>query len=58
MKQAKINCPHCGHRITVNAREPGEMEPERAAAIWKAAEELRKAMDRIFQAAFGPLLKR
>lgn len=56
MKQAKIKCPCCDHQFIVRMVEPGDSERE--AAIWKAADEMWAAMDRLFKAAFSPLFKR
>ena len=58
MRQAKIECPHCGGSITVRQVQEGDIPPQQAARIWKAADEAFKAMDRAFQKVLDPRLWR
>lgn len=58
MRQAKIKCPHCGSSITVRQADGNDLEPERVSMIWKASDEMWQAMDRMFDAAFGPLIRK
>ena len=52
MMQAKIECPHCGGSITIRARNGDDIKPEEAAAVWKAADDMFKAIDAGFRRIF------
>ena len=55
MKQAKIECPHCGTVIIVRQRE-GDLAPEKAAKIFGEINKMFKAVSASFERIFHPSL--
>jgi uncharacterized Zn finger protein (UPF0148 family) len=58
MKQARIECPHCGGKITIRKIDSADVAPENQAKIWAAADEMFRAIDAGFNKIFHPSLWR
>lgn len=58
MKQAKIECPHCGGRITIRQVASEDISPTNQAKIWEAADEMFRAVDAGFNKIFHASLWR
>jgi DNA-directed RNA polymerase subunit RPC12/RpoP len=56
MKQAKISCPHCGKSITVRQKVYTRLSEENSEKIFKAADEMFKAMNTASSKIFDPKL--
>lgn len=56
MKQAEINCPHCGTKITIRQKTTSDINPADQVKIFVAADEMFKAMTRGFAKLFHPSL--
>lgn len=54
MKQAKINCPHCGESITIRQKDGTDVPQDMLAEVSDMIGEIFKGTDKLFKKAFDP----